>query len=114
MSASSLVWRLAESLGTVPVEADAVMRAQAADWWTLPRTFACVHARTANPWAVVWPQPSIWCGQCGVIALETISACSYCGETVSADDGQRVVHEPSDGFLVFLSSAHDHCLGETR
>lgn len=110
----SLVWRLAERLGTVPVEADEVMRAQAAQWWTLARTFACVHARIADPWFIVWPQPSIWCGACGVIALESISACSYCSQTVTPEDGEHVVHEPPEGFLIFLSSAHFNCLEAGR
>lgn len=111
---TSLVWRLAEHLGTVPVEADEVMRAHAAQWWTLPRSFACIHARTADPWFIVWPQPSIWCGRCGVVALEAMSVCSYCSLHVAADVGQHVVHEPINDNLVFLSSAHFHCLEEAN
>lgn len=107
---ASLVWRLAEHFGTVPVEADEVMRQHAAAWWSLPRTFACVHARAADPWFIVWPQPSAWCGACGVIALEAMSVCSYCSQHVADDAGQHVVHEPLDGSLVFLSSAHHYCL----
>ena len=112
MSGSSLVWRIAEELNTVPVEADAVMRAHAAQWWTLPRSFACVHARDADPWFICWPMPSIFCGLCGVVALEAISACTYCRFPVDPGDGQHVVHEPLNGSLVFLSSAHNACLKE--
>ena len=108
----SVIWRLADSLGTVPREADAVMRRQARAWWNLPRTFACPHAKPSPLWLVVWPLPSAWCGECGPRALEEVSLCSYCGLHVEPEDGDHVIHEPPDGFLVFLSSAHHSCLKE--
>lgn len=110
---TSPIHLLADQLQIVPFPPDETLAARVNAWWTQPRTFGCVNAAAAPVWWVLWPSPSVICGECLIREMTTDHGCIYCGTPVSTDDGVWVTHE-SRQFVEFISRAHARCADEAR
>lgn len=110
---SAELWALGEPAQVIPAPPDEELAAMLGSWWTLPRTFGCESALTAETWTVVAPSPLILCSDCAVKAFDTVRACAYCRKPVRLSKASALFFEMNLNVRV-LGRAHRHCAEKAR
>jgi hypothetical protein len=107
-SASDAMWAIAGRYEVVPAPPDDVLSSMLLRWWAMPRTFACVSARSSSPWCLVLPNPSVWCGECALEAYDREVRCSYCRHVVRKSRALTLLFEMNPDVHV-MGRCHEHC-----
>jgi hypothetical protein len=97
----------------VPSPPDERLAAMLSAWWSEPRSFGCVTARTSPAWTLVMPDPRIWCAACAVRVFEGTWLCAYCGRRVARRRAALLAFEMGESLSV-LGRAHGGCVDDAR
>lgn len=102
----SIVWGLASALDVVPSPPDERTREILSGWWERPRAFGCAEARRSPIWSVVAPDPSVWCGECGIRRLLEERRCWHCGNPCDELEDDLRVYEMANSTIVVFGWSH--------
>lgn len=107
---TAALWSFADAFDLVPAPADGRLTQLLQAWWGSPRVWGCTSAAASPLWLVVLPDPSVWCGLCGMAVFRDERRCTWCHEHLSRRTATGLHYEFGGGVL--LGRAHQRCQEE--